>query len=275
MLKKFVYQFDAMSTLCELIIYAKEKVKADASAEAVLQETKRLEKKYNYYNPASLLSEINTRKTELLDAESKTILQRAKQYYTATNGVFDITVATIKELYKNEGSVEALEVKKASLLPYVGCEHFNIKRDKIIFDNPYTKIDLGGFVKEYAVDRAVQILKKHKISSALINYGGDIYVIGTKPDGDKFLVGIKDPNDPAVYAKEIQLQDQALTTSASYERNYTIGTRTFSHIISSTEQASLSQSVSVISSSCVESGIFSTALMIDKSIPTNNRIIFL
>jgi len=275
MLKKFVYQFDAMSTLCELIIYAKDKVKADTSAEAVLQETKRLEKKYNYYDETSLLSEINSRKTELLDAESKTILQRAKQYYTTTNGVFDITVATIKDLYKNEESVDALERKKESLMPYVGCEHFAIKRDKIIFDNPYTKIDLGGFVKEYAVDRASSILKKAKINTAMVNYGGDIYALGKKPNGEKFTVGIKDPNNPSVFATEVTLENQALTTSASYERNHTVGTENFSHIIAKNSEASLSRSISVISSNCVESGVFSTALMIDKNIPTNNHILIL
>ncbi|MGB6019902.1 MAG: FAD:protein FMN transferase, partial [Sulfurimonadaceae bacterium] len=257
-MQKFIYKFEAMSTPCELILYADEKTKADSGAEAVLLEAKRLEKKYNYYRADSLLSQINDRSVQELDAESKQILQRAKQYYTLTDGIFDITVATIKELYKTEEMLEALEAKKAALLPYIGCEHFTIKRDKILFDNPYTKIDLGGFVKEYAVDRAVQLLKKRKFSTALINFGGDIYAIGKKPDGKKFMIGIKDPQDPKRYAMEVALEDQALTTSASYERNYTVETQTFSHIIAKTEPASKAQSVSVISHSCVESGIYST-----------------
>ena len=275
MLKKFIYQFDAMSTLCELTLFAAEQSQADAAAEAVLIETKRLEKKYNYYDPTSLLSQINTRKTADLDAETKSILQRAKQYYTLTNRHFDITIATLKPLYNSENDIETLQKKREQLLAYTGCEHFSIKRHKIIFDNPYTQIDLGGFVKEYAVDRAVQLLKRQKISAALVNFGGDIYALGKKPDGTRFTVGIKDPKSPTHYAQEITLEDQALTTSASYERNYTIDTQTFSHIISTTTPASLSRSVSVISSNCVESGIFSTALMIDREIPTKNRTLFL
>ena len=275
MSKKFIYQFDAMSTLCELTLFAAEKHKADKAAEAVVLETKRLEKKYNYYDPASLLSEINDRKTDRLDSETKSLLQRAKQYYSATNGIFDITVATIKALYRDEKDPEILQKKKEVLNTYVGCEHFSIKRDRIIFDNPHTQLDLGGFVKEYAVDRAVLLLKKSKISSALVNFGGDIYALGTKPDGQKFTVGIKDPKEPSRYAQQIELKDQALTTSASYERNYTIGSETFSHILSTTKETSLSRSVSVISSSCVESGVYSTALMIDASLPTKNRVLIL
>ena len=264
-----------MSTPCELILYAKEKSVADASAMAILDETKRLEKKYNYFKDDSLISLINSRQTKIIDSETKSILQRASQYYKATNGTFDITIATIKDLYKNEKDLASLKTKKEELLGYVGCEHFSLKKDKIIFDNEYTKIDLGGFVKEYAVDRAVIILKKHKIESALVNYGGDIYALGKKPDGTAFKVGIKDPVDRTKYAKEIELQNQALTTSASYERNYTIEDKTFSHIISKADSNTSANSVTVISHNCVESGVYSTSIMINRDIKTNNQTVIL
>ncbi len=273
MLKKYIYSFDAMSTPCEFTLYTESKERADTAAKAVLQETKRLEKKYNYYDESSLLSQLNARTTNLLDRETKEILQRAKQYYKTTNGVFDITVATIKELYKSELTTASLESKKETLLAYVGCEHFTLKRDKIYFDNAHTKIDLGGFVKEYAVDRAVSVLKRHKIKSALVNYGGDIYALGKKPDGGSFVIGIKDPHDPSQHKVQVLLEDQALTTSASYERHYKIEGREYSHIITKEKNALVVNSVSVISKSCVESGIYSTALMIDQTITTHNRVI--
>ncbi len=264
-----------MSTPCELILYSLTKTKADETAQAVLSETKRLEKKYNYYDTSSYLSQINSRQISELDQESKNLLTRASQYYKLTGGIFDITVATIKDLYRDSLSAKELEEKKERLMPYVGCEHLSIKRSKIIFDNEFTKIDLGGFVKEYAVDRAVGILKKYKIDAALVNYGGDIYALGKKPDGSKFKVGIKNPNNPQEFAKEVSLENQALTTSASYERNYKIGDTTYSHIISKNELLSQLKSVSVISNNCVESGVYSTSLMIDKSLQTTNRVILL
>ncbi len=275
MIRKFVYKFEAMTTACVLIIYTHDKLLADSCAKSILNEAKRLEKKYNYYSENSFLSEINLRKTNLLDQESKSLLQRSKQYYKNTNGVFDITIATIKNLYIDEKKIENLELKKASLYSYVGCEHFSIKKDKILFDNEYTKIDLGGFVKEYAVDRAVKILKKNKIKSALVNFGGDIYALGKRPNNKKFVVAIKNPNNPAVHSKKIKIQDEALTTSASYERNYTIESNIFSHIISKNELKSTFKSVTVVSSSCVESGVYSTALMVDNSIKTNNKVYIL
>lgn len=271
MKKKFVYHFQAMSTLCELILYVEDKFSADKAAKLVLEDTKRLEKKYNYYDDRSYLSDINSRKVCLLDGESKSLLQRAMQYYKDTNGVFDITIATIKNLYVDSQSIVELESKKKDLMPYVGCEHFKIKKNKILFDNDFTKIDLGGFVKEYAVDRAAMLLEKQKISSALINYGGDVYALGCKPDGSKFTIGIKDPKNTQNFVEEISLENEALTTSASYERSYTLESSSYSHIIAKSKKNSEALSVSVVSSNCVESGVFSTSLMIEKSIEIRNK----
>jgi thiamine biosynthesis lipoprotein len=272
---KFIYKFSAMSTPCEVILYAKDKNKADSVAHSILNETKRLEKKYNYYDKNSFLTQINSRASNELDSETKSLLKRAKEYYTSTKGVFDITIATIKDIYVDAQDTKELDARKNELLEFVGCEHFEIKKNKIVFDNEFTKLDLGGFVKEYAVDSCASILKKNKIEAALINYGGDIYAHGLKPDAQKFKVAIKDPKDPKKAKLEVELQDEALTTSASYERSYKVSGELFSHIISKEKNASMSSSVSVISKNCVESGVYSTALMIDESINTTNRVIIL
>lgn len=274
-MRKYIYKFEAMSTPCELSIYSLDKQGADRVADAILSETKRLEKKYNYYDKESYLSQINSRKNSQLDQESKNLLSRAKKYYKLTDGIFDVSIATIKDLYSDSLTTQELEEKKEFLLSYAGCEHFAIQRSKIVFDNEFTKIDLGGFVKEYAVDRAVMILKKHKIASALVNFGGDIYAHGKKPDGSPFKIGIKNPNNPQEYAQEVSLENQALTTSASYERNYTIENESYSHIISKKALNSQAKSVSVISNNCVESGVYSTSLMIDGTIKSSNRTIVL
>jgi thiamine biosynthesis lipoprotein len=214
---------------------------------------------------------INARKESVLDHESKSLLLRAKQYYKLTRGIFDITVATLKPLFITQTSLSELNNHKERLLPYVGCEHFEIKKESIVFDNEFTTIDLGGFVKEYAVDRAAQLLKKKKVNAALINFGGDIFALGKKPNGERFRIGIKDPKNPSRHIEFIEIENQALTTSASYERHYIIEEKIFSHIISKQASENGAQSVSVVSSTCVESGVYSTALMIDSSLKHTNR----
>ncbi len=252
-------------------MYETDKKKSDFVAQEVVKEAKRLEKKYNYYDQNSLLSKINKREYLILDIETKSILQRAKQYYKITNGIFDITIATIKDIFNSCNSLHDIKIQKEKLSSYVGCEHFKIKRDKIIFDNEFTKIDFGGFVKEYAVDRSVNIIKKSKIASALVNFGGDIYVLGEKPNGEKFKIGIKNPKNTNEHIKFIQIKNQALTTSASYERNYKIEDEVFSHILSCKRMQTSITSATVISNNCVESGVYSTSLMIDSSIKCKHK----
>jgi thiamine biosynthesis lipoprotein len=264
-----------MSTECELILHCDLKAKSDEVAKLVLMEVKRLEKKYNYYDKSSYLSELNTRESDLVDFETKQLLQRAKKYYKLTDKIFDITISTLKPLFSKNLKEEEFIKRRDELLEYVGCEHFSIKKDRLIFDNTFTKLDLGGFVKEYSVDKAVKIIKKHKIKSALINFGGDIYAVGKKSNGKRFVVGIKNPHNTKEYIKYIEIEDEALTTSASYERNYQIEDKVYSHIISKYEDINRPTSASVISTNCVESGVYSTALMIDRDLNISHKSIII
>ena len=182
-----------MTTPCEVHLYASSQEKARKVASDILESSKKLEAKYNFYNPSSYLSALNKRETNTLDYQTKEVLKLAKQFYTKTNGIFDVTVGTLKQSMQYN-SIKEIEESREKLSAFVGCEHFDLKRDTLHFTNPYTTIDLGGFIKEFAVDIAVKIVKKSKIESALINFGGDIYALGVKPNGSFFKIGIKNPS---------------------------------------------------------------------------------
>ena len=247
-----------MGTECELQLFA-PRPKADQCAQAIVKEAKRIEKRYNYYDPSSLLGRINARKERRLDPETKFLLQRAKEFYLQTHGLFDITVATIKECYKHKSMAKFREcIERFS--PFMGCERFEIQKDKILFDNPHTKIDLGGFAKEYAVDRALLEVKKRKISSALINFGGDLYLHGSRPDGSPFRIGIKDPQNPQRFIRFIEEKNCAIATSAHYERGYDIEDRRFSHILKGSAKVA---SATIIAPRCLDAGVWATVSTLD------------
>ena len=244
-----IYKFECFTSPCEVQLYCDDKHQSDNCAKDILKESKKLEKKYNYFDSDSYLFQLNDRKTNILDTETKSVLSRAKQYYKKTNKIFDITIITSKN--------------NSELSKFVGCEHFEIKKDKLYFNNDFTKIDLGGFIKEYSVDKAVSIIKKYKIKSALINFGGDLFAIGKKPNKEKFTIAIKNPQDTNQNLFTISIENEALTTSALYER---IG-----HIRASDTMQENIISSTVISSNCVESGVYSTSLMCDDTINTKNK----
>lgn len=264
---KNIFTFEAMTTPCEVVIYHNDKVYAKNIAMEILQNTKALEVKYNYFDSNSLLSKINNREISDLDPQTLNLLKLAKSFYRQTEQVFDVTIATIKPLFQLS-SLDDFNNEKNKIIQFVGCDHFEFKRNRIVFDNVFTKIDLGGMVKEYAVDEAVKILKKRKVASAIVNFGGDLYTLGKKPDGQKFTVGIKNPKNPNEHILYKELQDMALVTSASYERNYTIENNTFSHIISKNINASDIISATVIAPSVLQAGVISTSLMINDKVKT-------
>ena len=257
-----------MTSPCEVHIYAQNKSHCDEVAKKILLMAKGLEQKYNFYDSNSYLWDLNQRKSNALDAQTKDLLSRAKLFYTQTKGIFDITAGTLTQSRKLP-TLDEVEKEMKRLEPFVGVEHFKIKKNKLIFDNPHTLIDLGGFVKEYAVDLAVKILKKEKILSALVNFGGDIYALGLKPNGEKFSIGIKNPKNPQEYISNVKISNEALTTSASYERNHEVEGKAYSHIISTQELQNKIISATVIASTTVEAGVFSTAFMIEPKLETS------
>jgi thiamine biosynthesis lipoprotein len=263
-----------MTSPCEVHIYTNDENRSRTIAKKILVMAKGLEQKYNFYNPNSYLSKLNARKTDVLDAQTKDLLTRAKLFYGKTNGIFDVTMGTLTQSRKLE-TIERVEEAIERLKPFLGVEHFKVKKNRLIFDNPYTLIDFGGFVKEFAVDQAVKILKKEKISSALVNFGGDIYALGLKPNGEQFNIGIKNPLNPSKYLTSVKISNEALTTSASYERNHVVEERSFSHIISPSGLQNSILSATVIASSVLEAGVFSTALMIEPELITSLKTILI
>ena len=84
-----------------------------------------------------------------------------------------------------------------------------------------TMVDLGALAKGYASDRLASVLCEGGVDSALINLGGNVCCLGTKPDGSDWRVGIQDPKDPQRFVGAVQVRDRAVITSGSYERYFT------------------------------------------------------
>jgi len=264
----YEFTFNAMTTPCKVKLYTDSEAAASVCFEDIKKNTLRLEKKYNFFDPKSYLHrEINTRKRNVvkLDKETLNVLTQVRILSEATDGTFDITVGTLKSCYKHN-TLEEVEACLKNKRPFTGLEAWWIKDKKLHTKDKQTLFDLGGVIKEFAVDEASKIAKKHKIPTALINYGGDIFVYGHKPGDEHFFIGIKNPKNPKENIAILPLDNQALTTSANYERNREIEGIAFSHIIgANTNQAGIISST-IISNSVLVSGVYSTVFMLEMDI---------
>ena len=95
------------------------------------------------------------------------------------------------------------------------------------------QIDLGGIAKGYIADQ-VAALVRGRCSGAMLNFGGNVYAVGTKPDGSAYRVGVQDPDDPNNSSPigVFPVIDRSVVTSGIYERGFTIDGVRYHHILS-------------------------------------------
>lgn len=269
----FSHRFMAMTVPCEVMIFAPESARITQAIEA---NTRRLESKFNFYDSGSVLSaQINQRKADSveIDGEMLSVLTKVREHSSATNGIFDITIGTVKAFQQTGGSVSREEAYQFAQ-PYMGLSSWDLEEGKLNFAFSQTRIDLGGVIKEVAVDQAIDIATKHNASGVLINFGGDIRVSGEKPDGSDFVVAVLNPKDPSRPIFALPLRDQALTTSAHYARRYQFSDQETSHILSEQGTHRRILSSTVVAETALQAGIFSTSLTIDPRISAPESVGF-
>jgi thiamine biosynthesis lipoprotein len=128
---------------------------------------------------------------------------------------------------------------------------------------PGMEIDLGGVVKEYAADALAQRIGLAGIDSGVVNLGGDIFCVGTNPEGLPWRIGIKNPDGPGAIA-QVGIASAGLATSGGYERYFEIGGKRVSHLLNPTTGMPVESlaSVSVIADQSVVAGSIATIALL-------------
>lgn len=274
----FTHTFAAMTTRCELQFHGITPELGQAVAQQIQARVASLVKRYNFHAADSWLNTaINERRGPrvVIDAECAAVLGVVREHAQHTQGAFDITVGTYAARLRLARTPKEADKVRQQLAHYTGHQHWHIDGDVLHIDNPMTRFDLGGVIKEHAVDESARIAQAAGIAAGIVNYGGDLRTWGVKPDKQRFVAAIPDPRQPQRMLFGLDLQDQALTTSGHYARNRVIKGGVLSHVIAPAAPPLLPQpeqrwlSVSVVSPSALISGIYSTALLMrdDLSLP--------
>lgn len=206
---------------------------------AAYEEMRRVENLLSCQKDSSEISKINRSagfhrvkvSTETLD-----ILKRSKYYGKKYNGVFDVTIGPLSDLwgFSEDKEIVLPENKKIKeLIKLVNYDEIIInENDTTVFlKNKGMSIDLGGIAKGYAIDRGSAVLKDMGITNFILNAGGDIYVSGIKDEKTLWKVGIKHPRNTNDLIAEFDLKDYAVATSGDYERFKIINGKRYHHIL--------------------------------------------
>ena len=180
-------------------------------ARLAIREAERLLNEYDaafsYYSEDSELSQVNQAAASHPVKASETLIEvltKALQYSAVTDGVFDVTATSLEK----ENGYSSIVLNK--------------KKGTIYFKDPKTKIDLGGIVTGFAIDKVAEYFKNSGINNYLIDVGGDIYAGGLNRKGNPWQIGIRNPQSQDKIIKRIAISNQAITTSGNYIKNHII-----------------------------------------------------
>ena len=221
--------FFAMDTTMDFRIYGDKSLLQDA--QNVITD---LEKKVSVTDSDSEIYKINETGSGTLTGNADTLMQTALDMCRRTDGALDISIYPIVKAWGfTTGNYQVPDENTIqSLLSHV--DYTQIQYDKstgnVTIPEGMT-IDLGSIAKGYAGELAAQTLRDKGVTSALLNLGGNVQTIGSKPDGSSWTIGIKDPKNPDTAMMGLSVKDQAVVTSGGYERYFEQNGKTYWHIM--------------------------------------------
>ena len=188
------------------------------------QHLKELESILSSYKTNADVYQLNQQKQLTSNPTLKDILKKSKDYYTQTQGYFDITIGSITKALYHFGESERIPTKEESAKAMLGIDKIHIQ-NAIITLNKEITIDLGGIGKGYAVDSLSSYYHTLGIKKGQIALSGDIRCL------DKCSVGIQDPynEDNVLTTLQAKIPDLSISTSGTYRRY--IESKTHHHLI--------------------------------------------
>jgi thiamine biosynthesis lipoprotein len=148
------------------------------------------------------------------------VLDLAAEVHRASDGGFDPTVLPLLSLIESSFSRNGhppSEDRLRQIAATVDFQGVRYDRTSVNLGRKDRRISLDGVAKGFIVDRAGKVLKEAGVSNALINAGGDILALGRREGGRPWRIGIQDPFESGRHLKVVNLTDQAVATSGSYE----------------------------------------------------------
>ena len=170
----------------------------------------------------------------MVSDETASLIQEGIHYSELSGGVFDITIEPVSSLwdFKSDSPEVPSSDDIAEAVSHIDYKGISLDGNTVTLSDPKAGIDLGAIAKGYIADQVKTYLKKEGIKHAIINLGGNVDVIGSKPDGSKYNIGIQKPFDETGEAiTSVKLKDQTVVTSGIYERYFKKGGKLYHHIL--------------------------------------------
>jgi len=233
-MQAFRIPFKAMASACEVVLAAGDEQQARALAQPAIDEVHRVEFKFSRYRPDSIVSRINAAARQAAiacDSETWSLLEYADSLYRSSGGLFDITSGVLRRAWNFNTPRVPAESELAAARELIGWARVERESHRVRLPEAGMEIDFGGFGKEYAADRAGAILEARGVRHGYVNLAGDMRVLGPKPDGQPWMIGIQDPRHQGRILATIPVDRGGLATSGDYERFFELDGQRYCHVL--------------------------------------------
>ncbi|MBE6623016.1 MAG: FAD:protein FMN transferase [Ruminococcaceae bacterium] len=250
---KFVcHSLDYFDTATTITGYEESKEEFDRVSGEILKLLSEYHKLYTIYHRFEGLENLCTindlqngaHRTVSVDSRITDMLLYSKDMYDVTNGKFNIAMGSVLSIWHTYRTCGLADPSQAQLPPKdkltEAAKHTDIKdvlidaeNNTVYLQDPEMTLDVGAVAKGYAVEMAAKYLEEQGISGYVINVGGNVRTVGTKPNGESWLAGIENPSPDSdiPYVAYLNLSGESLVTSGSYQRFYTVDGINYHHII--------------------------------------------
>jgi len=217
-------------------------ISADTDDESVLDAAAdlcaRYELLFSRTRPDSELARVNTAAGApvKVDRELSAFIATALDYCAAVDGLYDITMGSVTRLWDfHEGIIPCAEAIDAGRA-HVDYRKVHVDGDTVTLEDPAATIDLGGIAKGYIADRLIDLMRTRGVESGMVNLGGNVAVLGCKPDGSPWTIGLRMPaptQDAALVTSfaTVKVCDASVVTSGIYERAFARDDMLYHHIL--------------------------------------------
>ncbi len=229
-------QFFSMDTVMSIRVYSGGGLDA---IQAARQEIEGLDKLLSRTDPDSQISALNSHAGDglqvSLDAEVANLLSFAKSVSQLLPGCFDVTIAPVMDAWgftTQERHIPSADTLSAAMA-LVDSNGLIVdeQASSARLERAGMEVDLGAVAKGFAAGQADAVLRQQGVTSALLDLGGNVTVIGAKPDGTAWQVAVKDPQNTSEALCVLSLEDQTASTSGGYERYFEENGQIYHHII--------------------------------------------
>ncbi|MBP1047910.1 FAD:protein FMN transferase [Enterococcus sp. BWM-S5] len=170
-----------------------------------------------------------------------TLLKRAYEYSEDSKGGFDMAIGPITQLwhigFDDARKPSQEEIDQALKLVDYHKVVLDDKEKTVYLEEKGMELDLGAIAKGYITDEVVKVLEDNGVTTAIIDLGGNVYVLGHSPRGEDedWNVGIQDPNKARnTVIGTVKERDKTLVTSGIYERYLKVNGETYHHLFDPT-----------------------------------------